>query len=301
MSLSAVADKLVNTAGGLSSTSDTVGQASKEIEGDALSLARSLTDISSVLDVMTVMTQKSTSNAREASDLAVDANSSASLGRQTMERMTSAINRIKQSSDETAKIVRTIDEYAFQTNLLALNAAVEAARAGEAGKGFAVVAEEVRNLAQRSAEAAKSTSELIEISRTNANQGVDVSDEAEGIFNSILVKIDKLNSVVNDVSAACSQQNSDIGNVTKCVAHVNEVLQRNEDNSRETSVASSELSEQATTLDMLVKELNGVVGGAIITHDIKHEIIQRRPAQKSKSFLPQAFNDKSVKTNLQLN
>jgi len=108
------------------------------------------------------MTKQNTLNAREASDVAEAARDSAQKGVESMKRMSSAINKIKTSSDATARIVKTIDEIAFQTNLLALNAAVEAARAGDAGKGFAVVAEEVRNLAQRSAEAAKNTANLIE-------------------------------------------------------------------------------------------------------------------------------------------
>ena len=119
----------------------------------------------------------------QANDLAGEASNSASKGAHAMDDMSSAINEIKKSSDETAKIIKVIDEIAFQTNLLALNAAVEAARAGEAGKGFAVVAEEVRNLAQRSAEAAKNTSSLIEGSQKNSDNGVRVTEELVAILN----------------------------------------------------------------------------------------------------------------------
>ena len=130
---------------------------------------------------MASQTKQNAANANEARSLADSASGSADQGAAAMERMSTAINDIKTSSDETAKIVTTIDEIAFQTNLLALNAAVEAARAGEAGKGFAVVAEEVRNLAQRSAEAARNTAEMIEGSVRNADNGVAISKEvAEG-------------------------------------------------------------------------------------------------------------------------
>ena len=117
------------------------------------------------------MTKQNADNSGQASNLAKEASDSATRGNNAMERMDNAINKIKNSADQTAKIIKTIDEIAFQTNLLALNAAVEAARAGEAGKGFAVVAEEVRNLAQRSAEAARNTTSLIGESVQNANEG----------------------------------------------------------------------------------------------------------------------------------
>ena len=119
------------------------------------------------------MTKQNADNASQANSLASEAKHGRGDRRnEAMNRMTEAIDEIKKSADETAKIIKTIDEIAFQTNLLALNAAVEAARAGEAGKGFAVVAEEVRNLALRSAEAAKNTADLIEGSVKNAENGV---------------------------------------------------------------------------------------------------------------------------------
>src|SRR6185295_12799038 len=130
---------------------------------------------SASLEELSSMTKQNSENARQANGMAGEARDAAEGSKGAMDRMGSAIGKIKQSADQTARIIKTIDEIAFQTKLLALNAAVEAARAGDAGKGFAVVAEEVRNLARRSAEAAKSTASLIEESQKNADRGVSVS------------------------------------------------------------------------------------------------------------------------------
>ena len=123
-----------------------------------------------------------------------------------MEKMKKAIEKIKTSSDETSKIVKTIDEIAFQTNLLALNAAVEAARAGDAGKGFAVVAEEVRSLAQRSAEAAKTTAQMIEESVQNSVSGVKITEEVAAILGEITTGSEKVSSLVSEIASATTEQ-----------------------------------------------------------------------------------------------
>ena len=159
-----------------------VAQASQQMAEGASEQASSLEEVSSSLEEMASMTKQNADNAHQANTMASEAKSAAEQGNAAMGKMGEAIQKIKTSSDQTAKILKTIDEIAFQTNLLALNAAVEAARAGEAGKGFAVVAEEVRNLAQRSAEAAKNTASLIEKSQKNADHGVTVSTEVAGIL-----------------------------------------------------------------------------------------------------------------------
>ena len=179
-----------------------------------------------------------------------------------MSRMGEAIGKIKSSSDQTAKIIKTIDEIAFQTNLLALNAAVEAARAGDAGKGFAVVAEEVRNLAQRSAEAAKNTASLIEESQQNADNGVAVSRKWAGILTQIVESVQKLTQLIGEVSAASQEQSKGIEQIGTAVTQMDKLTQSNAANAEESASASEELAAQAKELGDMVQMLVGIVKGA---------------------------------------
>ncbi len=167
----------------------------------------------------------------------------------------------QESSDETAKVVKVIDEIAFQTNLLALNAAVEAARAGEAGKGFAVVAEEVRNLAMRSAEAAKNTSALIEGSQKNSDNGVRATQDFVQILANITSGIKKVNGLVGEVTSASDEQAKGVSQVNTAISQLNEVTQRTASSAEESSSASRELGFQAEHMQLIVGELNGIIKG----------------------------------------
>ena len=166
--------------------------------------------------------------------------------------MSQAIDDIKTSSDETAKIIKTIDEIAFQTNLLALNAAVEAARAGEAGKGFAVVAEEVRNLAQRSAEAARNTADMIEGSVKNADNGVQISQEVGQSLQEIAEGNRKVNDLVAEIAAASAEQAQGIEQINTAVGQMDQVTQSNTASAEESSSAAEELASQAQELKGMV-------------------------------------------------
>lgn len=253
---------------GLRKGSDQVTSASEEVSSSSQSLsqgaseqAASLEEISSSLEEMTSMTRQNSENAGQAGGMSSEAANMARKGAEAMNRMGEAIGRIKESSDETAKIIKTIDEIAFQTNLLALNAAVEAARAGEAGKGFAVVAEEVRNLAQRSAEAAKNTSALIEESQANAENGVKVSSEVDETLSKIVESIVKVANLVNEVAAASKEQSQGIDQISKAVAQLDQVTQSNAANAEESASASEELSAQAIDLTSMVNQLVEMVKG----------------------------------------
>ena len=246
----------------VSAASGQVSSSSQQLAEGSSEAASSLEEISSSLEEMTSMTKQNAQNAKQATSSADDTQSSAEKGSEAMNRMTVAINKIKDSSDETAKIIKTIDEIAFQTNLLALNAAVEAARAGEAGAGFAVVAEEVRNLALRSAEAAKNTSSLIEESQQYSDNGVKVTAEVSEILNEVILSIKKVTNLVNEVSSATDEQAQGISQVSVAVTQMDQVTQSSAANAEESASASEELTSQAVELSNMVDILVEIVGGA---------------------------------------
>ena len=257
-----ITERLFEGAAQVTSASRQVSDSSQQMASGASEQASSLEETSASLEQMASMIKQNSDNARQASGMANTARDAAHDGRQAMERMSGAIQKIKGSSDETAKIIKTIDEIAFQTNLLALNAAVEAARAGDAGKGFAVVAEEVRNLAQRSAEAARSTSSLIEESQKNADSGVTVSGEVGTKLEAIATAIEKVNQLVEEVSAASNEQAQGIGQINTAMSQMDKVTQSNAAVSEQSAAASEELNAQANELNTMVTELVALIGGS---------------------------------------
>ena len=243
----------------VSSASDQVASAADQISAGSQALAQgtseqasTLEEVSSSLQELSSSSDQAAGNAREAKALSDGARSGTDKGLDSMRRLSEAVERIKASSDETAKIVKTIDEIAFQTNLLALNAAVEAARAGDAGKGFAVVAEEVRNLAMRSAEAAKTTARLIEESVGNANGGVTLNAEVLGNLSEIQRQVVQVSEVMDEIAAAADQQSEGVTQINVAVEQMNQVTQQTAANAEESSSASEELTSQAEELRQLV-------------------------------------------------
>jgi methyl-accepting chemotaxis protein len=242
----------------VASASIQISTGGQSLSQGASEQASSLEEVSSSLQEMSSMIKQNAQNAREAKGVAEQALASADKGVESMNRMSSAINQIKSSSDSTARIVKTIDEIAFQTNLLALNAAVEAARAGDAGRGFAVVAEEVRNLAMRSAEAAKNTASLIEDAVKNSKNGVNINAEVLKNFQDIVEKSNKVSQVVAEIAAASDQQDQGISQLNRAVEQLNQLTQQNAANAEESASAAEEMSLQA-------EEMRSMVGGFKLT------------------------------------
>jgi methyl-accepting chemotaxis protein len=236
----------------ITAVSGQISGSSQALSSSATAQASSLEEVSSSLQEMSSMTKQNASNAKEARSLSEGARSTAAKGVDSMKRLSEAINRIKASSDSTAKIVKTIDEIAFQTNLLALNAAVEAARAGDAGKGFAVVAEEVRNLAMRSAEAAKNTSNLIEESVKNAEGGVSINQEVLTNLREINEQVNKVSEVMAEIASASDQQSQGIDQITTAVQQMSDMTQQNAANSEESAASALELDNLAHKMQKMV-------------------------------------------------
>jgi methyl-accepting chemotaxis protein len=268
--ISRVAEMLSDGADQVSSASSQVSAASQSLAEGATEQAAGLEQTSSSLEEMSSMTRQNADNAQQANRLAGDARKAAENGTAAVGKMTTAIDDIHKSSNETAKIVKVIDEIAFQTNLLALNAAVEAARAGEAGKGFAVVAEEVRNLAQRSAEAAKNTSSMIEQSVNNAKAGVVISAEVSKVLGEIATGVTKTSDLVNEIAAASQEQAQGVDQINKAVSQMDKVTQQNAAAAEESASASEELNAQAGSMKEVVSELVAIVGGKASTAVEKH-------------------------------
>ncbi len=246
--------KVANMVGQVSVASREISNGSQSVANGASDQASSLEEVSSSLQEMSSSISRTTANANEAKNLAQSAQDSTSTGVDSMNDLSIAIEKIKDSSDETSKIVQTIDEIAFQTNLLALNAAVEAARAGEAGKGFAVVAEEVRNLAMRSAEAAKDTSTLIEESVKNANNGVELNEKVLSNLMEINERVIKVGEVMAEIAAASNEQNQGIDQVNSAVEQMNQVTQQTAANSEESASSAEELASQSADMRSMIEK-----------------------------------------------
>ncbi len=251
--LNTLADKFRDIIDNLNSGGSQVAQASQQLAQGATEQAAGLEETSSSLEELAAQTKQNADNAQQANQLSSETTKAALSGSDAMQRMNTAILEIQKSSEETSKIIKTIDEIAFQTNLLALNAAVEAARAGEAGKGFAVVAEEVRNLAMRSADAAKNTSVMIEESVKNSNNGVQITNEVASSLNEITASVQKVNDLVAEINSACQEQSQGIDQINISMNQMDKVTQANAANAEESASAASQVMH-------IVQELQTIVG-----------------------------------------
>jgi methyl-accepting chemotaxis protein len=261
-SLTRVATNLSAGSEQVASAASQVSSASQSLAQGASEQAASLEETSSSLEEISSMTRKNADIAQQASALSSEAKAVADKGNTAMSKMSAAIGDIQKSAVETAKIIKTIDEIAFQTNLLALNAAVEAARAGEAGKGFAVVAEEVRNLAMRSAEAAKNTASLIEGSVQNARNGVSIADEVARTLAEITISNSKVNLLISEIAAASSEQSQGVGQVNQAIQQMDKVTQGNAAAAEECAASAEEMNSQSEQLRSFVGDLSKMVQGS---------------------------------------
>ena len=285
-SLKAIAEQVSSGSEQTAAAASQVNSASQSLAEGASEQAASLEETSSSLEEMASMTQRNAENAKKANELGRQARTAADAGMKDMEEMTAAMHEIKTSSDDIAKIIKTIDEIAFQTNILALNAAVEAARAGEAGMGFAVVAEEVRALAQRSAQAAKETAEKIEGALKRSERGVQISGKVAEALNEIAGKVREVDQLTSEVANASGEQSQGISQLNTAVSQMDKVTQSNAASAEESASAAEELNAQAEAMGKVARELVEFIDGETTAHTARRAVasVQKEAASP---FIPE--------------
>ena len=242
-------------AGSLQSASDQVAASAQSIAQGASEQAASLREIAASMEKMTLTARQNSDAAVEANQLSTTAQAAATGGAAAMCRMNSAIREIEQSAQQTTRILKTIDDLAFQTNLLALNASIEAANAGDAGRGFAAVAEEVRALALRSAEAAKATAGILQISVSKARGGVVIVSEMDAILRQITGSAAKIDTLISEIARAGREQTATATTVNHAMHKIDAVTRVNAAGAEESAAASEELNAEAAEMKQVVAEL----------------------------------------------
>jgi methyl-accepting chemotaxis protein len=251
-----VVSAISSTADGISVGSDQIAQASDDLSRRTEQQAASLEETAAALDEITATVRKTAAGARQASEVVNAAKDDAEHSGQVVGKAVSAMSQIEKSSQQIAQIIGVIDEIAFQTNLLALNAGVEAARAGEAGRGFAVVAQEVRALAQRSAEAAKEIKALISASSAQVGSGVELVGQTGQALQRIVTKVAEIDALVSEIAASAQEQATGLAEVNTAVNQMDQVTQQNAAMVEQTTAASRSLKNETVELARLANSFH---------------------------------------------
>ncbi len=259
--ITAVVEELLESASANSRTSEQISDTSQSLAEGASEQAAAIQETSASLEEMSSITRQNADHAGQADQLMNEANQIIDKANGSMNHLIGSMAEISKASEDTQKIVKTIDEIAFQTNLLALNAAVEAARAGEAGAGFAVVADEVRNLAMRAAEAAHDTATLIESTVKKIGEGSSLVDKTNSAFTEVSASTAKVAELVSEISAASHEQAQGIEQINQAVTEMDNVTQRNAAHAQETAASSEDMRSRAERMQKLVLELVTIVEG----------------------------------------
>jgi methyl-accepting chemotaxis protein len=276
VTLSQVMGDINDAAEQVSSGSRQVSDGSQTLSQGSTMQASSIEELTASISEIANQTKRNAVNANQAHDLANTVKDNAEQGNVQMKDMLNSMDEINNSSANISKIIKVIDDIAFQTNILALNAAVEAARAGQHGKGFAVVAEEVRNLAARSASAARDTTELIEGSISKVQIGTKIANDTAAALNDIVQGIERAADIVGEIANASNEQASAIAQINKGIEQVSEVVQNNSATAEESAAASEELSSQAELLKEMVGKFQ-LNKGTKALPEIRPEVTEIHP------------------------
>jgi methyl-accepting chemotaxis protein len=247
-------------ADGAAEASDQMSESGGVVARDAQEQAACIQETSAALAQMSSTTHENATRAGQADRLMQEASKTVQQAAQAMEGLTNSMNLISKSSSQVAAVLKSIDEIAFHTNILALNAAVEAARAGEAGAGFSVVADEVRSLAHRAAEAARSSGDIIERTIADVNKGVELATVAHGAFSLVTTKIAGGSQVMSQIAQSSDEQARGITNIGQAISRIELLTQNNAANAHKTAEAASAMSSQVAATRKHIDELVAVVG-----------------------------------------